>query len=144
MTHQAQETTENKLYINENGVVSLEIAEDIDIDIATRLFVKSANDLKLEIKYPNVDRLDESPPLQLLSERKYLKTVYIPASESAFLSSRNLCESLLGLYPNFAYDPLKKSYKIIVQGFVTSKPLFKQQQIKIGNNFNTIKAFKLY
>lgn len=129
----------NRLFISENGVVSLEIEEDLDIDIATRLFVKSSNDLKLEIKYPNLERLDSS----FLGERNYFKTIHVhtPAFEhegdarnnnNNKKGTKNLCESVLGLYPNLAYDSIRKCYKVIVQGFVPNKPLFKQQTIKIG------------
>lgn len=121
----------NRLFISENGVVSLEIEEDLDIDIATRLFVKSSNDLKLEIKYPNLERLDSS----FLGERNYFKTIQLympPENDASIKGTKNLCESVLGLYPNLAYDSIRKCYKVIVQGFVPNKPLFKQQTIKIG------------
>ena len=122
------QNNESRLFIGENGVVSLAIEEDYEIDLPMRLFVKSGNDLKLEIKYPNLDRLDSS----ILGEKNYLKTVFLntPVDRS---HSRSLCESLLGLYPNFAYDSLKKTYKILVQGFVPNKPLSKQHQLKIGD-----------
>ena len=127
----------NRLFISENGVVSLEIEEDLDIDIATRLFVKSSNDLKLEVKYPNLERLDSS----FLGERNYFKTIHVQMQPPEHdgdnrnnnkKGTKNLCESVLGLYPNLAYDSIRKCYRVIVQGFVPNKPLFKQQTIKIG------------
>ena len=42
------------LYINENGVVSLEDEREKDIDYSRKLFIKTTNNLKLEIKYPNL------------------------------------------------------------------------------------------
>lgn len=132
MTQHAVES--DRLFVSQTGVVSLEINEDVDIEIATRLFVKSAHDFKLEIKYPNLDRLDAS----ILGDRNYLKTTFVASPEPTTLpprssASRSLCETLLGLYANLAYDSIRKCYRVIVQGFVPNKPLFKQNIVKIGN-----------
>lgn len=132
MTQHVIET--DRLFISQTGVVSLEINEDVDIEIATRLFVKSSHDFKLEIKYPNLDRLDAS----ILGDRNYLKTTFVPSPQSTTgpksSATQSLCETLLGLYPNLAYDSMRKCYRVIVQGFVPNKHLFKQNIVKIGNS----------
>lgn len=133
----------NKLFVSENGVVSLEVEEDYDLDLAMRLFIKSNNNLKLEIKYPNLNKLDSS----MLDDKNYLKTLLLPIRPIEIDKSQSkahvcLCESILGLYANLGYDSLSKNYKIIVQGFVPNKPLSKQSEIKLGKKIKISKYLK--
>lgn len=121
----------DELFIDENGVVSLQIKEDIDIDLATRYYIETSNNLKLELKYPNLEKIDS----QFLKGHNYLKQVYFKAKSKKDNYSNNLCQNLLGIYPNVAFDPIKKCNKIIIQGFVPNKKLSYQDHLKIGKIF---------
>lgn len=126
--------TENqgKLFISNNNLVSLHVKEDYDLDLIQRLFVKSSNNLKLELKYPRIEKI-HSP---LLGDSTYLKIIFLkvkpPKIDKTGGRTVSLCESLLGLYPNLAYDSMSRNYKIVIQGFVPNKPLAKQQDLRIG------------
>jgi len=143
----------NLFFNAENGVVSLEDKNDIDIDIAYKLYIKFANNIKLEIKYPNLNRLKPLSPSvasllgddQLADQQashsnifgRYLKNVYVnakPVEENLDQKHlrKSLCEIVLGIYPNFGFDPISKEFKIIVQGIVPEGPMSKQQFLKTG------------
>jgi hypothetical protein len=98
------------------------------------MLINSANNFKLEIKYPNIERI------KLLAKnnknyRSYLKNVFLkvsPPKQSDNITS--FCETLLGIYPNVALDSNSNEYKIIIQGFLPKKFTFKHaEQLKIGD-----------
>ena len=142
------------LYINaENGVVSLEDENELDIDISNKLFIKTTDNLKLELKYPSMHKMKplsasvasligDYPTAQRATNPnffgKYLKNVYMnvkPIDERHDRKQRidaSLCEKVLGIYPNLAFDPISNDYKLIVQGIVPNSKLSKQQILKIG------------
>lgn len=131
----------SNLYISENGVISLEIEEDQDIDYSLKLFLKTSNNLKLEIKYPNLRKLSSS----YLSSNDYLKRVTVRVKKfklDELPEKTSLCETVLGLYPNYAFDPISNENKLIVQGFVPHRPLSKQQILRIGSSFENNKIKK--
>ena len=148
----------NLFFNPENGVVSLEDDNEVDIDIAHKLYIKFINNIKLEIKYPNLNRLKPLSPSvasyigddQFLDQQarsnssilsKYLKSVHINAKPAEDIRDQknhqrpSLCEKVLGIFPNSAYEPISKEYKIIVQGIVPKGPLSKQQLVKTGLTF---------
>ena len=156
-TNQTGFNGKNLFYNPENGVVSLEDDNEIDIDVSYKLYIKFINNIKLELKYPNVNRLkplspsvasyigdDQMPEQQTVSNSnlfgKYLKNVHVnvkPVEDNRDQKQLriSLCEKVLGIYPNFGFDPISKEYKIIVQGIVPKGPLSKQQLLKTGTNF---------
>lgn len=121
-----------QLFIDDNGIVSLQIKEDIDIDLATRYYIDTSNNLKLEVKYPNVDNIDS----EFLKGNYFFKRVSLKLKPKKDKYESNLCQNLLGIYPNIAFDPIKKVNKIIIQGFVPHTKIFYQEQLKIGKLFN--------
>lgn len=120
-----------ELFIDENGVVSLQINEDIDIDLATRYYIETSNNLKLEVKYPNLEKIDS----QFLKGNNYIKQVYLKTKPKKVKNTTNLCQNFLGIYPNVAFDPIKKCNKITIQGFVPHKKLSYQDHLRIGKFF---------
>ena len=132
----------NNILINENGVISLnhddneyldEIPNDSfdesDLSNNYKLLINSSNDLKLEIKYPNIEKI------QNLNSRKYLKHIHFKVKPTKKPNSdqTSLCESILGIYPNLAFDCNSNDYKVIIQGFLPKKFTFKHSdQLKIG------------
>jgi hypothetical protein len=140
----AQSEREN-LYISNERVVNLEIGENRHVDLTQRFLVQTSGDIQLEIKYPNLSKLDDES-LTILNRKSSLKNIYLrvkaagkgAAGYKKQSSARNsntlsLCESMLGLYANVAYDALSNTNKIIVQGFVPRGPLAKQQVVTIGD-----------
>ena len=126
--------TNNNLFINQTDVVSLGTASDEpeDLDYILKIFVKTSNNLRLELKYPNFNRLNAN----LLLEYNHLKNVYFkvhPNSAKNVSNKLNLCQQMLGLYTNIGYDAFAKEFKLIVQGFSSQKSFAYQQQIRIGD-----------
>jgi hypothetical protein len=119
-----------------DGIIRLEDEENTEIDLgyATRLYLKSSNkDLIYEIKYPIISRITND----LRQKQKYLKEIHVkikPDSNGGKKSQKtgNLCEQLLGVFVNNAFDPQTNEQKVIIQGFVPNKPLFRQKVLKIG------------
>lgn len=107
---------------------------EIDLDYATRLYLKSSNkDLIYEIKYPNLRRIVNNPS----HKEKHLKEIHVkikPDKTAAKKSKKagNLCEQLLGIFVTNAFDSQTNEQKVIIQGFLPNKPLFKQKVLKIG------------
>jgi hypothetical protein len=151
---------ENKITLNEHGLIALNdlsnVSEEGEIpsndndvfyedDIASfRLIINSTNNLKLEVKYPNVEKLKLSSSLfkQIYYKVKPLKVNKSHHNEATAMSLANLCETILGIYPMLAFDSNKKDYKIIVHGFLPNKFTFKHDdQLKIGNKINIILLF---
>ena len=135
------------LYINENGVVSLEDEREKDIDYSRKLFIKTTNNLKLEIKYPNLDRskpLNDSVASLIGTPattnrfnyfNKFLKHVHVKVKPKQAKNDTNksFCESVLGIYPNLAFDSISNDYKIVIQGLIPKGALSKHQTLKIGD-----------
>ncbi|CAF0843916.1 unnamed protein product [Brachionus calyciflorus] len=121
--------TRDKLFINENGVISLEVREDSDLELTNRLYINTSNNLKLEIKYPNLNKLNST----FLLGENYLKLVNLKVKPKKSSSQTSLCNCVLGIYPNLAYDPIKKVNNLVIQGFVPHKILFYQHVLKIGD-----------
>ncbi|RNA03707.1 hypothetical protein BpHYR1_028264, partial [Brachionus plicatilis] len=119
----------DQLFIDENGVVSLQIKEDIDLDLATSFYINTSNNRKLEVKYPNLENIDS----EFLKGNNFLKRVEFKVKPKRVKNETNLCQHLLGIYPNVAFDPIKKVNKIVIQGFVPDEKLSYQEQIKIGD-----------
>lgn len=135
----------NNILVNENGVISLNHDDDeyfeakpndsfdeSDLSNNHKLLIDSSNNLKLEIKYPNIEKL------QNLNSSKYLKQVHfkVKPAKKQLNDQTSLCESILGVYPNLAFDCNSNDYKVIIQGFLPKKFTFKHSdQLKIGNVF---------
>jgi len=135
----ANEKVEIEAAISErerDQIIRLEDEEntEIDLDYATRLYLKSSDkNLIYEIKYPNLRRMANN----LSKKDKHLKEIHLkikPDKTSAKKSKKivSLCEQLLGIFVNNAFDPQTNEQKLIIQGFLPSKPLFKQKILKIG------------
>ena len=120
--------TQEKLFISENGVISLQVKEDIDIDSISRLYITGPNNQKLELKYPSLTNLNSNSG----HENNYLKRVILKVKPKKRLELTSLCQSMLGIYPNLAYDPISKMNRIVIQGFVPHKRLYNQDILNIG------------
>lgn len=126
----SENQSRNSILINENGVISLN--EDHDLDFTTKLNIKLANNLKIEVKYPSYERITTDLVNSDLRQ-SHLKEISInvqPLKEKS--QTDNLCEEILGIYPNLGYDPINKEHKIIIQGFVPKRALSNQQKLRIG------------
>ena len=146
----SESTIHNQLLLSENGVVSLGDVyageDDVDLDyddmdIANhRLLINSSNNLKLEIKYPNIEKLKSK------GNSSYLKNILLKvkpakADHHKESSESSLCEQILGIYPNLAFDCNTNDYKIIIQGFLPKKFTLHRQQLKLGINLIVKKSF---
>lgn len=93
----------------------------VDLDIVIKLYIKRLNNSQSAIYYPNF-RLN---PV-------YLKNVVLKIKPVK--NEISLCENLLGIFPDLAYDPENNFYKIIVQGLA---PKFfsheHKNQLKMGD-----------
>jgi hypothetical protein len=128
----------NTLYISNNKILSLGTDDHQDIDYILKLIIKSRNNLKLELKYPNFQRLELEN--KFLVENNYLKNVHIkikPCIEekkaAKSKTTNSLCQTMLGLYTNLGYDLKNKDFKFIIQGYSSSKSFSYRQYLKIGD-----------
>lgn len=137
-------TRKNEILIDENGVISLNSdyngsgpetsSHDEQEDLSNlRLLISSSNNLKLEIKYPSLEKLRL---MDLPTRRGFLKTVNMKVKPIKRMprEETSLCEQVLGVFPNLAYDRNSDDYKILIQGFLPQKFTFKHsEQLKIGD-----------
>ena len=129
-----------KIILTKQGIVSLE--EDYELSMLHPLLLPSSDGLKIEIKYPNYRKfLESNKAREAKSFERYLKTVHLrvkPVDNALALNKAfdglNLCESLLGIYPNLAFDASSNENKVIVQGFRSRRMAYKNgQQLDIGD-----------
>lgn len=120
--------TQDKLFISENGVISLQVKEDLDIDFTSRFYISASNNQKLEIRYPNLDKIN----LNFDQANDYLKRFVLKVKPIKMNQLTSLCQSILGIYPNLAYDPIAKINRLVIQGFVPHKRLYYQDILSIG------------
>jgi len=130
----------NNILLDEKGVIFLDnnVAEsdgeydEGDLASNQRFLINSSNNLKLEIKYPSLDKLLSNPT----AKRLYMKTIQLkvkPVKKSS-TDDTSLCELILGIYPNLAFDPQANEHKVIIQGFLPNKFTYKHSgQLKIGD-----------
>jgi hypothetical protein len=117
------------------GTVDTDELEESDSYL--KLIIKTSTTNRLELKYPNVNKIGST----ILKENNYLKHVYLkvrPANSAPNEHSSpsfhifSLIQSMLGLYTNIGYDTVENKFKFIVQGFTSTKFL-NYQTLKIGD-----------
>ena len=135
-------TRKHEILVNENGIISLnsdyngegsETSYEEQEDLSNlKVLISSSNNLKLEIKYPSLEKLRS---MDLSTRKSYLKTVTMQVKpvKKVPREDTSLCEQMFGIFPNLAYDANSDDYKIIIQGFLPQKFTFKHsEQLKIG------------
>lgn len=91
------------------------------IDLVIKLKLKRLNNDEFELFYPNY----KLNPI-------YLKNVFIRVK--SLNTNENLCENLLGIYPDLAYDHESNQFKLIIQGLTPNRFSYEQNnQLKLGD-----------
>lgn len=106
----------------------------------------SAADADQLISINGQEQLKQIKPEEFLND--HLKIAFLrlkPSSKSSKTktTSGSLCESVLGIYPNFAYDSKAKDYKVIIQGFLPKRLNYLSQQLKIGDQLVMINDIRV-
>lgn len=94
-----------------------------DLDLVIKFYLKSNNNSNCEIYYPNY----RQNPV-------YLKNIIYKLKKVKEFHQGSLCNQLLGIYPDLAYDLQSKKNRIIIKGFLPKYFTYKHKyQLKIGD-----------